>query len=65
MKGHRYARYIKLAKRTGCLKFHEKFRERGKTMEESEVLEYFVETSNWFLFSKNGAMLKIIDLDKG
>lgn len=63
MKKCHYAKYIRLAKSTdGCLKFCAKY-DRGS--EDVEVLRYFVETSNWFLFGKKEAVLKIISLEKG
>lgn len=61
MKNH-YAKYIKLMRRsTGCLVFCK----RKNRREDVEVLKYFLETSNWFLFDGEGTVLKLINLEKG
>lgn len=55
---------VKLAGKTGVLKFKKK---RGvETLDlpvkDAEVLKYFLETSNWFLFEKDDEMLNLMDM---
>ncbi|KAF7284098.1 hypothetical protein GWI33_022558 [Rhynchophorus ferrugineus] len=58
------ARYLRLARLTGCVKF--KKNKGVKTLDvpvrDREVFRYFLETSNWFLFEKDDHQMTIMDL---
>lgn len=62
------AKYIKYARRTGCVKFKNKgrglsgFQTLDVPLREAEVFQYLVETSNWFLFERNNEILTLTDL---
>ncbi|RZB41501.1 hypothetical protein BDFB_010419 [Asbolus verrucosus] len=62
------ARYVRYASKTGCVGYVESKGWRGGTntldlpLAEAEILKYFVETSNWFLFRKNDRVVSIMDM---
>ncbi|KAG5882620.1 hypothetical protein JTB14_013309 [Gonioctena quinquepunctata] len=66
------ARYVKIARRTGCMRFTNesdgeigtgwKVKTLDKPLREAEILQYFVETSNWFLFEKDDSVLTLSDM---
>lgn len=61
-------KYLKYARKTGCVGFMGSKGWRGGTdtldvpLKEAEILKYFIETSNWFLFRKNDKLSGLMDL---
>ncbi|XP_050297734.1 espin isoform X2 [Anthonomus grandis grandis] len=58
------AKYTKIARRTGCLKFKKKkgIQTLDVKIKDTEVLQYILETSNWFLFEKDDEILDILEM---
>lgn len=62
------AKYLKVAKTTGCLKFSTtecgitKISTLDRPLREAECFQYFIETSNWFLFEKDNSVLTLTDM---
>ncbi|XP_074032071.1 espin protein forked isoform X2 [Leptinotarsa decemlineata] len=66
------AKYIKIARKTGCVRFINKnvdedgtdwkMQTLDKPLKEAEILQYFVETSNWFLFEKDNSVLTLTEM---
>lgn len=62
------SKYIKYARKSGCVKFMNKKCDHGKmqtldiTFREAEIFRYLVETSNWFLFEKDNKFLTLTDM---
>lgn len=62
------AKYVKYARRTGCVKFKNGgksfsgFQTLDVPLREAEIFQYLVETSNWFLFERNNGILTLTDL---
>lgn len=58
------AKYVKLAKKTGCMKFKRTtgIETLDVPIKDSAALQYFLETSNWFLFEKDDEMLNLMEM---
>lgn len=58
------SKYLKLAKKTGCVKFKKKngIKTLDVPIKDAEALQYFLETSNWFLFEKDDEVLTLMDM---
>ncbi|KAJ3644721.1 hypothetical protein Zmor_022431 [Zophobas morio] len=62
------AKYVRYARKTGCVGFVGAKGWRGGTetldvpLSDVEILKYFVETSNWFLFRKEDGVVGLMDM---
>lgn len=62
------AKFVKLAKRAGCVKYtsgkkwHGGMNTLDVPLKDAEILKYFIETSNWFLFEPNDHILTLMDM---